>query len=99
MCSLITAVSDLGWLIRPRLVYVNEYTPTTDGFLEEAMRSLERACELDGAYADFADKVDSNFRALRTDPRLRELVRKQHEQLKQISPDVDVPFRYPIPLA
>jgi tetratricopeptide (TPR) repeat protein len=55
------------------------------GLLEDAIASLQKACELDSSYANIADITDSrDFQALRTDTRFRELVRKRREELRRI---------------
>jgi hypothetical protein len=72
--------------------YEKAWYECVDGFIDEALRSLEKAYELDGAYADFAGKVDSDFRALRADPRFREIITKRHEQLRKTIPEVDTPL-------
>jgi len=53
--------------------------------LENSFASLQKAIELDGAYANLADITVSHvFQPLRKDPRFRELVRKRHEELEQV---------------
>jgi tetratricopeptide (TPR) repeat protein len=68
-----------------------------DGLLEEAMRSLQEACELEGFYVILADKFDAEFKPLRTDPRFRELVNKRRKELKPIVTLHDEFFQYSIP--
>lgn len=49
---------------------------------EEAIRSLQKACQLDGLCASLAEG-EHDFKTIKTDPRFTELVQKRREELRE----------------
>jgi tetratricopeptide (TPR) repeat protein len=62
--------------------YVTALDECRHGQYEEAIVSLQKACQLDGLYASLAN-TEHDFKPLRTDLRFHELLQKRSEALKE----------------